>query len=75
MKITSGPIIKPLLMFFFPILFGTFFQQLYNTVDALVVGNFLGKEALAAVGGTTEFSGTGHSVSLLMNWYPRVAGG
>ena len=52
-SITDGPIIRPLLYFFFPILFGTFFQQLYNTVDALVVGNILGKEALAAVGGTT----------------------
>lgn len=52
-SITEGSIIKPLLLFFFPILFGTFFQQLYNTVDALVVGNILGKEALAAVGGTT----------------------
>lgn len=52
-SITEGPIIRPLLYFFFPILFGTFFQQLYNTVDALVVGNILGKEALAAVGGTT----------------------
>ncbi len=52
-SITEGPIIRPMLYFFFPILFGTFFQQLYNTVDALVVGNILGKEALAAVGGTT----------------------
>lgn len=53
-NITEGPIIRPLLFFFFPILFGTFFQQLYNTVDALIVGNILGKEALAAVGGTTS---------------------
>ena len=53
-SITEGPIIRPLLFFFFPILFGTFFQQLYNTVDALVVGNILGKGALAAVGGTTS---------------------
>ncbi len=53
-NITEGSIIKPLLYFFFPILIGTFFQQLYNTVDALIVGNFLGKEALAAVGGTTS---------------------
>ncbi len=53
-NITEGPIIRPLLYFFFPILFGTFFQQLYNTVDALIVGNILGKEALAAVGGTTS---------------------
>ncbi|NCB32536.1 MAG: MATE family efflux transporter [Erysipelotrichia bacterium] len=49
----SGPISRELLLFFFPILFGTLFQQLYNTVDAIVVGNFIGKEALAAVGGST----------------------
>lgn len=53
-NITQGSIIRPLLYFFFPILLGTFFQQLYNTVDALIVGNYLGKEALAAVGGTTS---------------------
>lgn len=52
-EITAGPIVKPLLKFFFPILIGSFFQQLYNTADALIVGNVLGKEALAAVGGIT----------------------
>ena len=48
--IVEGVIWKQLLIYFFPILLGTFFQQLYNTVDAVVVGNYLGKEALAAVG-------------------------
>ena len=52
-NITEGVIWKQLLKFFFPILLGTFFQQLYNTVDAVIVGNFVGKEALAAVGGST----------------------
>jgi len=51
--ITEGVIWKQLLIFFFPLLFGTFFQQLYNTADAIVVGRFVGKEALSAVGGTT----------------------
>ena len=51
--ITEGVIWKQLLIFFFPMLFGTFFQQLYNTTDAIVVGRFVGKEALSAVGGTT----------------------
>lgn len=51
--ITEGVIWKQLLIFFFPLLFGTFFQQLYNTADAVVVGRFVGKEALSAVGGTT----------------------
>ena len=48
-KITEGIIWKQLLLFFFPILFGTFFQQLYNAVDAVIVGRFVGKEALSAV--------------------------
>ncbi|MDF2905598.1 MAG: family efflux transporter [Herbinix sp.] len=51
--ITDGVIWKQILIFFFPLLFGTFFQQLYNTADAIVVGRFAGKEALSAVGGTT----------------------
>ena len=52
--IIGGVIWKQLLAFFFPILLGTFFQQLYNTADAMIVGNFVGKEALAAVGGATH---------------------
>ena len=48
-----GVIWQQILLFFFPVLFGTLFQQLYNTVDAIVVGNVVGKEALAAVGGST----------------------
>lgn len=52
--ITEGSIFGQLLLFFFPILLGTFFQQLYNTADAVVVGRFVGKQALAAVGGTTS---------------------
>ena len=51
--ITEGVIWKQLLLFFFPIVLGTFFQQLYNTADAIIVGKFVGKEALAAVCGTT----------------------
>ncbi len=50
--ITQGVIWKQLLGFFFPLWLGTFFQQLYNTVDTVVVGQFVGKEALAAVGST-----------------------
>ena len=51
--ITEGVIWKQLLLFFFPILFGTFFQQLYNAADAMIVGRFVGKEALSAVAGST----------------------
>ena len=51
-QITGGIIWKQLLIFFFPIMLGSFFQQLYNTVDTVIVGQFVGKEALAAVGGS-----------------------
>ena len=51
-NITEGVIWKQLLFFFFPILLGTFFQQMYNAVDTIIVGRFVGTEALAAVGST-----------------------
>lgn len=47
---TQGVIWKQLLLFALPLMAGNLFQQLYNTVDSIVVGNFVGKEALAAVG-------------------------
>lgn len=50
--VTQGVIWKQLLGLFFPLWFGTLFQQLYNTVDSIVVGRFVGKTALAAVGST-----------------------
>ena len=53
-RITEGVIWKQLLLFFFPILWGTFFQQLYNAADAIIVGRVVGKEALSAVGGSTS---------------------
>ena len=53
-EITEGVIWKQLLFFFFPILIGTLFQQLYNTVDAIIVGRFVGKAALASVGGSAS---------------------
>jgi len=51
-QITEGAIWKQLLRFFFPILLGTFFQQMYNTVDTIIVGRYVGTQALAAVGST-----------------------
>ena len=48
--ITDGVIWKELLKFSAPLLIGNLFQQLYNTVDSIVVGNFVGSDALAAVG-------------------------
>ena len=68
--ITEGVIWKQLLSFFFPILLGTFFQQLYNTVDAIVVGQYLGKQALAAVGG-----GTGTAINLLIGFFTGLSSG
>ena len=53
--IITGSIPRQLLLFFFPIWLGTMFQQLYNTVDTLIVGNFVGTQALAAVGGNQLF--------------------
>lgn len=47
---TQGVIWKQLLLFALPLMVGNIFQQFYNTVDSIVVGNFVGKEALAAVG-------------------------
>lgn len=55
---TEGSIAKLLIMFAIPLLLGNIFQYLYNTVDSLVVGNFVGKEALAAVGSTTYIINT-----------------
>lgn len=68
--ITEGVIWKQLLVFFFPILLGTFFQQLYNTADAMIVGNFVGKEALAAVGGTTSVL-----INFLVNLFVGISSG
>ena len=69
-KITEGVIWKQLLLFFFPILFGTLFQQLYNAADAVIVGRFVGKEALSAVGG-----GTGTVINLLVGFFVGLSSG
>lgn len=69
-RITEGSIFGQLLLFFFPILFGTFFQQLYNTADAIVVGRFVGKEALAAVGGSTSVL-----INLLVGFFVGLSSG
>ena len=69
-QITEGVIWKQLLAFFFPILFGTFFQQLYNTTDAIVVGNFVGKQALAAVGGPASTL-----INLLVGFFTGLSSG
>ncbi len=50
---TEGNILKQIIMFSLPLMLGNTFQMLYNTVDSVVVGNYVGKEALAAIGSTT----------------------
>ena len=67
--ITEGVIWKQLLRFFFPILLGTFFQQLYNTVDTVIVGRFVGTQALAAVGSTAAL------VNLLNGFFIGLSSG
>ena len=50
--LTQGSIWKGMLQFFLPIMLGTLLQQLYSTVDSIVLGRFVGKTALGAVGGS-----------------------
>ena len=68
--ITEGVIWKQILFFFFPMLLSSFFQQLYNTADALIVGRIAGKEALSAVGGSA-----GSVLGIFMMFYVGFAGG
>lgn len=53
MNLTEGSVWQKLLVFFLPIAAGTIIQQLYNAVDGLIVGRFVGTNALAAVGGSS----------------------
>jgi putative MATE family efflux protein len=69
LDLTQGVIWKQLLLFFIPIWCGVFFQQLYNTVDTIIVGRFVGTEALAAVGDTAAF------IDLLIGFFTGLASG
>lgn len=74
---TQGPIIRKALIFALPIVIGNILQQLYSTVDTLVVGNYCGAESLAAVGTSSQpiemflclFMGMGTGVSILVSQY------
>lgn len=77
-QITEGIIWKQLLIFFFPIAVGTIFQQFYNVVDAVIVGRFVGKQALASVGGSATvlsgmiiafFSGLASGASVIISQF------
>lgn len=50
----NGPIFKSLIIFALPLFISNIFQQLYNTVDTMIVGNFLGDASLAAIGSCTS---------------------
>ena len=67
--LTEGSIWKKLMGFAFPLFLGNLFQQLYNTADSLIVGNFLGSDALAAV------SSSGSLTFLLVGFFQGMAMG
>lgn len=74
---TTGSIMKNVLLFAIPIIIGNILQQLYTTVDTLVIGNFCGDTSLAAVGTSSQpvevllciFIGIGTGVSILVSQY------
>lgn len=66
---TSGSISKRMIFFALPLLLGNLFQQLYNTVDSLIVGNFLGSSVLAAV------SSSGSLIFMLIGFLSGISSG
>ena len=69
-RITEGVLWKGMLGFFLPIMFGTMLQQVYNMADTLIVGRFVGKQALAAVGGSAATI-----IVLLVNFFVALSSG
>ena len=69
-RITEGAIWSQILLFFFPILLGSLFQQLYNTADAIIVGRCAGKEALSAVGGSAA-----SIISIFVGFFTGISSG
>lgn len=65
--LTEGPIWKRIIAFAIPLFLGNLFQQFYNTADSLIVGNFLGGDALAAV------SSTGSLIFLTVGFFNGIA--
>ena len=49
-ELTKGPVVKSMLLFAIPMILGDLLQQCYNIADTLIVGRYLGADALAAVG-------------------------
>lgn len=67
--LTRGSIMKALLLFAVPLFISNLFQQLYNTADSLIVGNFLGSEALASV------SSSSNLIFLMIGFFNGIAVG
>ncbi len=65
----SGNIYEKIALFAVPLLLGNFFQLMYNTIDSIVVGNYVGKTALAAVGASTPI------INLLIAFFQGLATG
>ena len=68
--LTQGVVWKKLLVFFLPIAAGTCIQQLYNAVDGLIVGRYVGTIALAAVGGSSA-----QIINLLIGFFVATTAG
>lgn len=68
-NILTGVIYKQILIYFFPILLGSFLQQLYNTADAVIVGKFSHKEGLAAIGATN------YIINIIIGFFIGLAAG
>lgn len=66
---SEGPIAKKIIYFAIPLFLGNLFQQLYNTADSLIVGNFLGSSALAAV------ASSGNLIFLLVGFFNGISVG
>ena len=64
---TEGSIAKQLILFAIPLLIGNMFQQLYNTVDSIVVGNYIGDQALAAV------NSSGPIIDMLVSFFTGLS--
>ena len=67
---TQGVIWKQLLRFFFPLMAGSFFQMLYNMVDTVIVGRYVGTVALSAVGGATAIL-----IEVFISFFMGIASG
>lgn len=69
LDLTKGSIVKAIILFSIPLLIGNLFQQLYNAVDSYVVGNYVGTDALAAVGASTPV------INMLIGFFMGISTG